>query len=266
MRIGGGELKLIKDLTWPEIRESSRNGAIVVLPTGSIEQHGYHLPTQTDTLLVESVVQGAVEIIGRVEDPHNFLIAPTIWLGASDHHKPFFALSLREETYIDMIIDIAGSIAEAGFRRLFIVNGHGGNSAPLRVALSGLKRTAPDLMVATGNYWSIAASGLRALRKSNPGGAAHAGEIETSLMLHLAPGSVRSEAAPPSVPDTPDGFEIDLIDAGSIVVNLPWNALSERGHIGDPTLATADAGDGFFKAAIRAVATALVGFANYRSE
>lgn len=253
-------------MTWPEIRTSAKQGAVVVLPTGSIEQHGHHLPTVTDTRLVESVATGAIELAERSDGAQRYLMTPTLWTGASDHHRPFFALSLREETYIDMIIDIAGSIAEAGFQKLFIVNGHGGNSAPLRVALSALKRTAPDMMIGTGNYWSIAASGLRAIRESGPGGAAHAGEIETSLMLHLAPDLVRSEVAPAAIPSRPNGFEIDLIDGGAIVVNLPWKKLSERGHIGDPTVASAEAGHSFFKAATEALATALGAFLRYSVE
>ncbi len=165
-----------------------------------------------------------------------------------------------------MIIDVAGSIAEAGFQKLFIINGHGGNSAPLRVALSSLKRSSPELLVATGDYWAISASSLRAIRESGPGGAAHAGEIETSLMLHLAPTSVRTGVAKSTIPERPAGFEIDLIDGGSVVVNLPWNKLSERGHVGDPTLASDASGSGFFDAATDAVAGALQAFAKFLAD
>jgi len=252
---------ILTEMTWPEIREAAEAGAIAVLPTGSTEQHGKHLPTGTDTTLVESVVRAGCLRVESGSPSNGVVLAPTLWLGASDHHRGFFALSVSEATYISMVADIASSVAEAGFAKLCIINGHGGNTAPIRVALAAVRRSAPDLLVATADYWALAASAMRAIRASGPGGAAHAGEIETSLMLHLSPESVRTDLIARSVPSMPEGFEIDLIDGGAAAVYVPWTAMSADGQVGDPTVADAGRGREFFDAAAEAVAGMLTRFA-----
>ncbi len=255
---------LLSDMTWSEIRGIAAAGATAVLPTGSTEQHGPHLPAKTDSLLVESVAMAAASRFQGDSSTPRVAVAPTLRIGASDHHRPFFALSISEETYIAVVTQLAGSLAEAGFEKLLIVNGHGGNTAPLRVALSKLKRVAPRIAVATADYWALAAKKFRRLRTSPPGGAAHAGEIETSLMFHLAPDAVRSQLLSASVPSTPPGFEIDLIDGGGVTVNVEWRLISKDGHLGDPTVADAGKGRLFFESAVEAVADALGRFSEYR--
>ena len=250
-------LGILTEMTWSEIKERAQGGATVVLPTGSIEQHGPHLPVKTDSLLVDSVAYAAATKAAEAVD---LLIAPILSVGASHHHKPFFAISVSEETYIDVLCEIAASVDEAGFDRLFILNGHGGNTAPLRVALPKIRRSNPKILVGTADYWAVAAAAIRSLRISDPGGAAHAGELETSLVLHLEPGAVRDVDAELSVPNLPDGFEIDLVDGGAITTNLPWRTLSAGGHLGDPGAASAQSGGKYFEAIVEACAAAFVSF------
>ena len=256
-------MKLISDMTWSEIRKSAGDGALLLLPTGSTEQHGPHLPVRTDSLLVEAVAHAALESIDRERAGTPVVCAPTLWLGASDHHKTFFALSASEITYVAMLTDVCVSVAEAGFSKLFIVNGHGGNTAPLRVAIAGLRKSSPELLIATADYWSLAAAELRRDRMSPPGGAAHGGEIETSLMMHLAGGSVQIDRMERSVPDVPAGYEIDLIDGGAAAMYAPWNALSEKGHVGDPTVSDEEHGRLFFEAAVNSLAQTLKDFVDF---
>lgn len=253
----------LTEMTWQEIREAAQRGVTVVLPTGSIEQHGPHLPVKTDTALVSAVAEGAV---GALPEDVPVVLAPTFWLGASHHHLPFFALSVDEPTYVNVIAQMGASLAQAGFRRLFLINGHGGNAAPLRLAVSQIRRECPELLVATAEYWSLAAAAIRGARTSPPGGAAHACEVETSLMWHLEPETVRRDRLRPSLPAWPAGFVRDLVDGGPVTLGIEWERLSPDGTMGDPTQASAAKGERFFTGAVQAVAEAIVAFARLDPE
>ena len=130
-------MKLVTEMTWEEVRAAASDGAVALLPAGSTEQHGPHLPVKTDALLVTSVARAAVKALPASVPA---VLAPTLFLGASDHHVPFFALSLDERTYVDVVEQTGLCFAEAGFRRLFILNGHGGNSAAIRLALVSMRK------------------------------------------------------------------------------------------------------------------------------
>ena len=242
----------LQDMTWPEIRVAAEQGATAVLPLGSMEQHGPHLPVVTDTKLVEAVTEAALDILQG-----GFVLAPTLWLGASNHHQGFFALSLGESTYIEVLVETIRSFHLAGFRRLFVLNGHGGNSSPLRVALSKIRQERHSMLVGIAEYWSIAAPSIRRLRKSASGGAAHAGELETALMLHICGETVRTADIVACMPNLPTGFEIDLVDSGAVSLSLSWEAVSENGPIGDGTIASAESGKLFFDEITEAVAGTL---------
>ncbi|MFC5826268.1 creatininase family protein [Nonomuraea insulae] len=106
--------------------------SLVVLPVGAVEQHGPHLPTWTDALLVTTVVERALDITSA-----RTVLAPTVMTGASDQHLPFGGtLSLRPETLLAVLLDLARSVAECGGRRLVLVNGHGGNQGACTDAAS----------------------------------------------------------------------------------------------------------------------------------
>lgn len=245
-------------MRWPEIRSLAAAGAVVLVPTGSLEQHGPHLPVRTDSALVTAVAEGALVAL-----PHDVraVLAPTLWLGASHHHLHFFAASLDECTYVEVVTQVATSLAAAGFTRLFFLNGHGGNAAPLRLAVSEIRRRAPALLVAAAEYWALAAAGIRAARTTSPGGAAHACEVETSLMLHLAPHAVDTGALRASRPALPPPFVRDLVDGGPVTLGVEWERLSADGTLGDPTEASAEKGERFLAAAVGAAVEALTAFA-----
>ena len=245
-------MERLENLTWKEIRRAAENGATAVLPLGSLEQHGPHLPVVTDTRLVESVTLAALSEM-TPELAGSFLLAPTLWLGSSNHHQAFFAVSLRENTYIEVLVEMIRSLHLAGFRRLFVLNGHGGNSAPLRVALSRIRQEEISMLVGVAEYWAIAAPAIKQLRNSKSGGAAHAGEIETSLMLHLAADAVRTADISACIPQMPEGFEIDLVDSGAVSLSLAWGAVSKTGQVGDGTAASAESGERFFEEITKAV-------------
>lgn len=255
------KMERLENLTWKEIRRAAESGATAVLPLGSMEQHGPHLPVVTDTLLVESVVAAALSETARALEGA-FVLAPTLWIGASNHHQTFFALSLGENTYIEVLVEMIRSFHLAGFQRLFILNGHGGNSAPLRVALSRIRHERISMLVGAAEYWSVAAPALKRLRKSESGGAAHGGEIETSLMLHLNRDTVKTAEIKALIPQMPEGFEIDLVESGSVSLSLSWEAVSKTGQVGDGTVASAESGERFFEEITKAVAETLRVFHN----
>lgn len=250
-------MKRIQEMRWEEIRQAAAGGATVVVPTASMEQHGTHLAVRTDTTLVTAVVEGAVATLEDVD----LVVAPTLWLGSSNHHLPYFAITIDETTYIEVVTQVAVSLATARFKRLIFVNGHGGNSAPLRVAVNQIRRRRPDLLVAAADYWSLAADAIRAIRTTGAGGVGHAGEFETSLMMHLAPDAVTLGREKPSIPNYPAGQVRDLTERGTVAVGIEWDALSRDGTLGDPTQASQEKGERFYAAVVQGTAAAIKTFA-----
>jgi creatinine amidohydrolase len=172
--------------------------ALLLLPVGATEQHGPHLPLGTDFLAVEHVARDAAAIARRDID---ILVAPTLAVGSSHHHLPFGGtISMATERYYGALRDIVESLIVSGFRRLFILNGHGGNHELIQLVARDLVLCHP-VSVAAASYWDVARAALverePELAGLIPG---HAGVFETSLILALrpdlvaAPISERSEA------------------------------------------------------------------------
>lgn len=254
-------MKRMSELTWEEIRRIGDAGGMIVLPIGSFEQHGPHLPVKTDTFLAGLIAEAALESL----DPDlNIVVAPTFWAGASQHHLPFFAFSLKEQTLIDVLTQLGTSAAEAGFKRFFILNGHGGNSAPIMVALKTIRNQKPELLTAAADYWRLSAEDIRRVRDSVPGGIAHGGELETSLMMHLDADSVRADKIEATLPTWPREFILDLVDSGSVTIGIDkWQRISEKGALGDPQKASVEKGALFFKGIIDSVARSILAFYHF---
>jgi len=188
---------------------------IVLLALGSWEQHGAHLPFDTDTVIIEAVVDVAM----RSVDPNNsqFSVVPTIGVTASDEHNGFAGtLSIGTNALSDAVVSIARSASWA--RGICIVNGHGGNSDALKLVHSAL-----DYENIRHSIWSL---------PYYEGADMHAGHTETSLMLHLAPGIVRMDLAEVGAVGDSE-ILIERMRAGGI------KEVSSNGVVGDPTNATA---------------------------
>lgn len=249
----------------PEIRAlAAESGSILVIPVGSVEQHGEHLPVATDSLLAEAVAHGGVAAASGAEseadgadsgvddadgaaDAVPALVAPAVWTGYSPHHLPFGGtLTLGFERLLGVLEDLAGSGLgagdEDGFDGVLLVNGHGGNAALVDGAVSTIGVANPDAEVAGVTYFELAAGLLEDVRESEPGGMAHAGEFETSLMLHLHPELVGDDQ--PAEPlETPyDRGGTDLLEGGPVSAYRPFDEFSESGAIGAPEYASAEAG------------------------
>jgi creatinine amidohydrolase len=186
-----------QDLTREEVRSAAAAGAVIVQPMGSIEQHGPHLPVDTDAFTAERV---AVRAAQQAETPT--LVTPTVWWGASEYWMEFGGtLPLRPELLVELLSELVDGMARNGFRRVLLLNGHAGNvSAMHAVAMRHLRR---EVRVVGLNYWSLAAETLKQHSRTDRGRIGHAGEIETSLQLALRPEAVRSAQIPAELQTLP---------------------------------------------------------------
>jgi len=198
-------------MPWPEVPNPA---TAVVVPLGSTEQHGRHLPFDTDTAV-------AVELSRRLLTRRpDFVLAPALAYGASGEHEGFAGtLSIGHEA-LELVLVELGRSATRWSTRLLIVNGHGGNLAPLAAAVDRLRYEGRDAASWTAGWNS---------------GDAHAGRTETSLMLALRPAAVRLDAAVAG-PTAPLSHLLPRLRTSGVA------AVSESGVLGDPGGATAEEG------------------------
>ena len=248
------------DFTWQEVETLLATDPVVVIPVGAFEQHGHHLPLRVDAHLVGHVCEAAV---ARAAERHPAVITPTVWTGFSPHHLDFpGTISLDEHVFSAVVGQVAQSLAGHGFRRIAILNGHGGNANLLKNLIQTL-RYDHGITAATANYWDFALDELAAWRKSESGGIMHACEMETSLMLATEPDLVRMDKAVDVQLHRSSYLGADLLAGGPVSVAASFRELSSSGVIGAPTLATADRGQALLDAMVTAVAQFIEDFATW---
>ncbi|MCE9558750.1 MAG: creatininase family protein [Armatimonadetes bacterium] len=233
----------LQSMTWPEVSESDKD-AIVLIPTGSLEQHGPHLPLFTDTLL-------ATHVAGQVESrlPAEILLTPTLWLGASGHHLKFpGTLSASFESYEGAIQSVVESLVPHGFHRFFILNGHGGNSEPNGIVLRKLKQVNPNLTLGHSSYFAFAAELASQILEGPLKEIRHACEAEVSMMLHIHPELVRVDKL------RDDGLYPEPKTLGMV---YHFDEQTDKGSFGYATLASASKGKLLLDAAIDGAAKQL---------
>ena len=175
-------------LTWPEMNDAIELGKVVLLPTGSTEQHGAHLPLDTDLFLVESVCQE----LGR-RAPDKVLVLPGIPYGLNMHHFDFpGTIHVEPQHFIDFSVDVLKSVAYHGFRRMAVINGHGSNMPMADLIARRVVLETPAICCAFGYYNMGRDESLKGLES---GVYAHADEWETSLYLHFAADRVQMDKA-----------------------------------------------------------------------
>ncbi len=225
---------LLAELTWPEAEARFRETDLVLLPVGAIEQHGPHLPLDTDAYDADRLAR---EVAAACSDPKP-LVLPLIPYGVSYHHEDFAGtLSVRNETMAQIIYDIGMGAARCGATKLVIVNGHGGNGAALAFAAQMINRDARIFTcVESGETSDVDIDAMAETHND-----VHAGEVETSTTLALRPELVRMDKARSAVP----GFSSRYLDFTN-QRGVDWNAYTHRispsGVLGDPTKATAEKG------------------------
>ncbi|MFV0337351.1 MAG: creatininase family protein [Chthoniobacterales bacterium] len=234
------------DFTSPAIKEISPN-AVAVLPLAATEQHGDHLPIITDTALVTEVAQRLEKAL-----PEKVALLPTLWVGSSHHHLGFpGTISIQSETYVRVLKDLIDSLLKAGFRRVVLLNGHGGNVLPAsealyRVALERPENDAPWVTCAT--YWNVASRELAEQNFMETPKLTHACEYETSMMLALRLDWVKMELAKGSRVERYSKFYDPLSYTPSrIAASESFTQMTASGAMGSPEKATAEKGEKLFK-------------------
>jgi creatinine amidohydrolase len=235
---------LLAEMTSSQVRaELGRGRSTVVVPFGAVEQHGPHLPLDTDAVLADHLGPLLAERLDA-------LCVPTIRIGCSQHHLAFAGtLSLRPQTLQMIVHDLVDSLVRHGFRRVVLLATHGGNEPPLQEAGAASRRdgvsvVVPSLRTAVGALLAVARA--RGVPPGEAGG--HAGELETSLMLALAPELVSKAAM------TEPGYTGPLDDAAAAVLfKHGVGALAANGVLGDPRDASSDAGHAYVTAFLDAI-------------
>jgi len=224
---------------------AERSGSILLVPVGSVEQHGHHLPVSTDTILVDAVAHLGAK---RVSEDLPVLVTPPVWAGHSPHHLSFGGtVSLPHDDLLAVLESVADTALDNGFDALLFLNGHGGNASIVGSATSTVGVDHSDVEVLGLTYFHLAASFIDDIRESDHGGMVHAGEFETSLMLHLRPGLVATDEieAEPLSGEYSHGLH-DMFEAGPLSVYREFREYSASGAIGKPELASAEQGERIF--------------------
>jgi creatinine amidohydrolase len=232
---------------WTEIENLKER--IVVLPLGSLEQHGHHLPLLTDTLIGTEITRRAEAELGDAA-----LFLPMLWIGASDHHRAFpGTVSVSNDVYIRMLIDILESLIASGFRRLLMVNAHGGNVMPGNMAMYDVQlrhKDKPDLWIVLSTWFVTAAKQIAAIDALEQKHVTHACELETSMILRLRPELVKLEAARgTNIPFESAFYCPDSSRASRVDVRFTFDHITTPGALGHPEKATTEKGEALFTAA-----------------
>jgi len=230
-------------LTWAEMNEAIAIQKVVILPTGSTEQHGRHLPLDVDVFLAESV---CLEVGRRA--PDRVLVLPPIAYGLNLHHIDFpGTIHIEPEIFIAFGLNITKSVAYHGFKKILIVNGHGSNT-PLIDLIARKTVLETNSLCAALSYFSLAMEAFNQIKDTPV--IAHADEFETSLYLHLAPERVQMDKA--GVGDDVMGkyMSSDSTYNYPVRFNDFWGRWTQLGVHGDATTATAEKGEVIFEAAV----------------
>jgi creatinine amidohydrolase len=240
----------LERVKWPELSKLANR--IFVVPLGSLEQHGPHLPLFTDSLIISYIAD-------RVEKARSekTVLLPVQWLGHSPHHRRFGCVSLDFAPYVEMIRGLCRSLIAMGVRKIVLLNGHGGNDIPCKAAQRELKseyESLDDLYIVYSTYWNLAASEFSSIRSSPAGGMGHACEMETSILLAQDPELVDISKAAQGGPSRESGYRtIDMLAPPPFHLVNEFDELSDNGVIGMPELATEEKGKQFLDAAVEAV-------------
>jgi creatinine amidohydrolase len=244
--------------TWLELRElAKRDDVVVVIPTATLEDHGYHLPIDTDVRLVEAIAEGGVRGFNERGDARALLF-PTQVHGYTPHHMDFpGSVTLRWNVFLESLLDQGRSLLRHGFDRILLVNGHGSNAPLVDMAARLINLEQRGAVCAASTLYLLSPESAQVLeehRTSEVGGMSHACELETSLYLALRPELVQMDKAVKEIPDWNENVWNDWPAGGPLSFWPHWSGFTESGVMGDPTEATAEKGERFLEAACDEVA------------
>ena len=240
--------RLYERLTWPEVREAATEDLVCLIPVATLEDHGPHLPIDTDLRITAEICRRAAEAAAA-----EIVLLPPIPHGYSPHHMDFPGpITIGWDTFTRYCKDVGTSLARHGFRRMLFLNGHGSNQNLVETAARLVNVEHPKVLAAAAFYLSGVRSAevVDAVRESERGGIAHACELETSMYLAIEAEAVDMEKAVDEL-----GYEaseygfMDWAD-GPLRLMPWWSSFSLTGVQGRATLATAEKGRALLDAAV----------------
>jgi len=218
------------ELSRPELEEAAQNDSIVIVPVASTEQHALHLPVGTDTIIGTEIAERVAKRLVE-EDIQSCVTAP-IWTGISSHHMDFVGtITLNFESFACIVSQVCSCVFKHGFKRIVLLNSHGGNVAPLEIIASEMK-----IPVVVVTYLNLVREKMNAMLEST---GRHAGELETSLIMSIAPSLVDKTRLSKRKRRTKSWF----LREGKVFLYRTHKQRSETGVIGDATLASKEKGD-----------------------
>ncbi len=235
-----------------QLREQARQDAIVILPVASLEQHGPHLPVEVDSMLGETVARRTAHKAAAAGTPT--LVLPVLWTGLSEHHMSFGGtVTLEFPAFSALVEGVVRSVLRHGFRRIVLLNAHGGNENALRTITDELtpKLGVPIVQF---TYWYAAAVPIAKILETQ-GGLQHACEAETSMMMAVRPELVAADRIGLAKSNTTP--EVNDVAGGGV---YRWRTIGSRsgsGVIGNPEAASAEKGERLFEAISDALAKKL---------
>jgi creatinine amidohydrolase len=233
---------LMEENSWFDIQQYLKENDIIILPVGSVEQHGPHLPLATDSINVLYLARNAAEAT-------QVLVAPIIKTGVSFNHIDFpGTISVHPETLTTLIIDVVKSLVRHGFKKIILLNGHGGNNSAIETAAIKLKIDFTKEIIGVLHSWLLCKEAASVLESPIR---YHADEGETSRMLVSATDLVNMDRAKLEVPTSQSGlfnFQITEVFKQTVFYGLPrTQTVTKSGIFGDAAIATAEKGQALFK-------------------
>ena len=234
----------------PILPPDTERGKVILIPIGHTEQHGYHLPLSVDTIIIDSIAKGTFAKMAT-----RSYAMPVMPYGVSTHRSSFAAtMNAGGRAFEDFWIAVVDVLVARGFDRFYLMSGHGGNTSFLVNIVKYAGERHRRIFCATAFLHTSGRLGAEALdkyRTSPIGGMGHAGELETSYMLHLRPDLCKMERVVDETDfvGTPD-YYMDWIEGGSLVANPPWDDDTKTGAYGAGSHATAEKGRLWLEAAI----------------
>jgi creatinine amidohydrolase len=228
----------------------SERSKVVLIPIGHTEQHGYHLPLSVDTIIIDSIAKGTIAKV-----PTRSCSLPVMPYGVSTHRSSFAAtMNAGGRAFEDFWLAVIDGLVQRGFDRFYFMSGHGGNVSFLVTIVKYAGERHRRIFCATSwlhTSGTIGAQAIKKYRTSTIGGMGHAGELETSFMLHLRPDLCHMERVVDETDfiSTPDYF-MDWIEGGALVANPPWDDDTATGAYGAGSHGTAEKGRLWLEAAI----------------
>jgi creatinine amidohydrolase len=237
----------LAEMTWPEMAKVDRETTVLLAPYAACEQHGPHLPFFVDTFLCTAVAEGVEAAL-----PDRVLLLPTQWLGASAHHLPFFGtLTADLDQHVQLMVHPLAQYLSGGWKKLFILNGHGGNIDTFHLALRQLHEWFEEADLIGASYWEIAHQEIAAHLKGPRKSVGHACEAETALMLAVRPDLVRMDLRN-------DCHMTTSPELGDAYVPTNMQGKTRDGVVGYPSLATAEQGKTMLAAIVERISRTVV--------